>query len=89
MDTNSLMSSVSTVGFPIFCAIALGYFVLYLTKVAQQDKEKLYDELAKNRVINQGFLEAIQTISNEVKAVNDKVDKVKSDVDDIKTNINQ
>lgn len=41
MDVNSLLQAVGTVGFPIVCAIAMAWYVKYVTDRNREDIEKL------------------------------------------------
>ena len=87
MDINILEQAVTSFGFPIVCVFALGWFIWYLTKVGQQDKEKLYAELAENRIINQSFVSTLQAINAEVQDVRNEMRSMKEDVEVIKNKI--
>lgn len=41
MDVNTLLQAVGTVGFPIVCAIAMAWYVKYVTDRNREDIEKL------------------------------------------------
>lgn len=95
MDWAAIGTFIGTVGFPIFCAIAMGVFILLIykntTKQHKEDMEqvqnrckeredKLYEELDKNREINR---KAIDTIAHYA----EKLDIIQKDISEIKTDI--
>ena len=41
MDVNTILQAVGTVGFPIVCAIAMAWYVKYVTDRNREDIEKL------------------------------------------------
>lgn len=41
MDLNTILQAVGTVGFPIVCAIAMAWYVKYVTDRNREDIEKL------------------------------------------------
>jgi septal ring factor EnvC (AmiA/AmiB activator) len=95
MDWAAIGSFIATVGFPIFCAVAMGIFIVLIykntTKQHKEDMEqvqerckeredKLYNELEQNREINRT---AIETIARYA----EKLDTIQKDISDIKTDI--
>lgn len=41
MDVNTILQAIGTVGFPIVCAIAMAWYVKYVTDRNREDIEKL------------------------------------------------
>lgn len=95
MDWAVIGQFIGTVGFPIFCAVAMGLFIYLIYKntikqhaedmaaVQERCKEredKLYEELNQNREINR---KAIETIAHYA----EKLDVIQKDISDIKTDI--
>lgn len=95
MDWNVIGQFIGTVGFPIFCVIAMGLFIYLIYKnttkqnIEAMDKmqerckereEKLYSEIEKNREINR---KAIETIAHYA----EKLDVIQKDISEIKTDI--
>lgn len=89
----AILSAVSTVGFPIACAIVMGWFIYKIyTNTTEQNKanmeqvqarcaereEKLYKQIEKNQEING---QAIATISHYA----EKLDTIHDDVKEIKS----
>lgn len=89
----AILSAVSTVGFPIACAIVMGWFIYKIyNNTTEQNKanmeqvqarcaereEKLYKQIEKNQEING---QAIATISHYA----EKLDTIHDDVKEIKS----
>lgn len=68
---------LTTIGFPIACVIALGWFVWHIYKQSVVREEKLMAEITENRLINQKFAEIIA--GYEI-----TLGEIKTDVKDIK-----
>lgn len=77
MELGVLVELISTIGFPIVCVIALGWFVWHIYKQSVAREEKLLTEITENRLINQKFAEIIG--GYEV-----TLGEIKEDVKDIK-----
>lgn len=71
---------ISTVGFPIACVIGLGWFILRIYNDTTEREDKLYEELANCRMVNE---KAIDTIAHYA----EKLDIIQSDINEIKTDI--
>lgn len=44
MDVNSILQSVGTLGFPIVCAVAMAWYVKYMTDRNREDIDKLNEQ---------------------------------------------
>lgn len=77
MTVAVFMEILTTVGFPIVCVIALGWFVWHIYKQSVVREEKLMEEITENRLINQKFAEIIA--GYEI-----TLGEIKTDVKDIK-----
>lgn len=75
---------ISTVGFPIFCVLALGFFVWKaFNMVMTNNKEreaKLYDTIAEIRgqlkeasATNASFVKILETMSRDIEDIKDKL----------------
>ena len=95
MDVNSVSQMIATLGFPIVCVIAMGWFIykVYMdgqersartmTEVQARNnerEEKLYAEIKENREVN---AKAIATIAHYA----EKLDTIQHDISDIKSDI--
>lgn len=74
----AFVSLISTLGFPIACVIALGFFVWHIYKQSVVREEKLMQEITENRLVNTKFAEIIAQyevtlgeIKNDVKDIKD------------------
>lgn len=90
---NEISSLISTLGFPIFCVLGLGFFIyrVYEKMSAQQEsrEERLYRVIADAQVQNQKlgetnaqFMEILQEYRTDIK-------DIREDVQEIKVKINQ
>lgn len=93
MDVSTITQLITTLGFPIVCCVALGWFVYkFYTDSTKQNaenmeavqsrcaerEEKLYKQIEKNQEING---QAIATISHYA----EKLDTIHDDVKEIKS----
>lgn len=44
MDVNAILQAVGTLGFPIVCAIAMGWYVKYMADRNREDVDKLNEQ---------------------------------------------
>lgn len=80
MEVSTVTEIVSNVGFPIACAIVLGYFVFIIYKRSVEREDMLMSEIKENRAIN---AKAIETITKYA----DRLDNIERDVSDIKVDV--
>lgn len=84
MDWNSITQIISTVGFPIFCVVCLGYFVWKaFNMVMQNNKEretKLYATISEIRgqlkeasATNASFIKILENMSKDIEDIKDKI----------------
>lgn len=74
------ISLISTVGFPIAVAIALGWFIFQIYKRSEQREDELRAEIGKSQEINNKFADIISKYSVEIT-------EIKTDIKDIKEDI--
>lgn len=77
MELGMIVELIGTIGFPIVCVIALGWFVWHIYKQSVVREEKLMEEITENRMVNQKFAEIISDYKVELT-------EIKTDVKDIK-----
>lgn len=71
---------ITTVGFPIACVIALGWFIY---KIYQNDlvrEQELREEIKENQKINEKFAEIINRYSLELGEIKTDVKEIKEDI---------
>ena len=44
MDVNSILQAIGTLGFPIVCAVAMAWYVKYMTDRNSEDVDKLNEQ---------------------------------------------
>jgi hypothetical protein len=78
MDIALIVELIGTLGFPIVCVIALGFFVWKIYKRSEVREDKLMIEIGETRAIN---AQAIDTIAHYA----EKLEVIQEDVKEIKT----
>jgi preprotein translocase subunit YajC len=81
MDITLITELISTLGFPIACVVAMGFFIYKIYKKSEEREDKLMFEIEENRRIN---ADAIATIGKYAGSI----DEIKHDISEIKTDIN-
>jgi hypothetical protein len=59
VEVGVIVELISSIGFPILVALALGYFVYKLWQQSVERENKLFDEITESRSINAKFAEII------------------------------
>lgn len=80
MEAVNIVEMIGTLGFPIVCVLALGFFVYKLWKQSVVREEKLMSEITENRLINTKFAEIIAQYEITL-------GEIKTDVKDIKNTL--
>ena len=88
MEMASWVEIISTLGFPIACVLALGFFVWVIYKQSVTREEKLMNEIAENRKVNEKAIETIAQYAERLTHIEDKISEIKDDVVLIKQKIN-
>ena len=78
MEIATIAELITTLGFPIACVIALGYFVWKIYKRSEVREDTLMTEIGETRAIN---AQAIDTIAHYA----EKLEIIQEDVKEIKT----
>jgi prefoldin subunit 5 len=89
MDANTITTLISTLGFPIFCVVALGFFIYKsyetITNRSKEREEKLYstiltcqEELKEASKTNASFIEILQQMRQELTLIHEDIDKLKA-----------
>lgn len=80
MDIALFVELLSSVGFPIVCVIALGWFVYKIYKRSEVREDELRVEISENRRINEKFADIISKYSNELTEIKEDVKEIKEDL---------
>lgn len=75
MDVNEILQSVSTLGFPIVCAVAMAWYVKYMTDRNREEIGKL------NTQHQQEMKEVTEALNNNTLALQKLTDVIGNGVD--------
>lgn len=78
---------VSTLGFPIACVIALGFFVWKIYNQSITREEKLMTEITENRLVNEKAIETIAQFAERFTHIETDVELIKTDINVIKEKV--
>jgi hypothetical protein len=81
MEIAAFVELIPTLGFPIACVIALGFFIWKIYNQSIEREGKLMTEITENRLINTKFAEIIAQYEITL-------GEIKTDVRDIKETLN-
>ena len=87
MEIGVIIELISTVGFPIVCVLALGFFVFKIWQQSVTREEKLMAEITENRLVNEKAIETIAQFAERFIHIEEDVAEIKNDVVLIKDKI--
>lgn len=91
MSLHAILNIISSVGFPIACAIALAFFIwkITITMITNQKEreDKLYDELAECRSVNERAIATIAQYADSLSTIKQDVGHIKHDITIINTKL--
>lgn len=87
MELATIVELISTIGFPIVCVLALGFFVWTIYKQSVAREDKLMNEIAENRRVNEKAVETIAQFAERFTHIETDVEEIKNDVILIKDKI--
>lgn len=87
MDVATIVELISTLGFPIACVLALGFFVYKLWKQSTDRENRLMAEIAENRKVNEKAIETIALYAERLTHIEGNIEEIKTDVIMIKEHI--
>ena len=80
MGEITFVELITTVGFPIACVIAMGWFIYKIYQKSIDREEELRDEIKENQKINGKFAEIINRYSLELGEIKSDVKEIKEDI---------
>ena len=80
MELGIIIEVISTLGFPIACVLALGFFVWTIYKQSVTREEKLMQEITENRIVNEKAIETIAQFAERFTHIENDVQEIKNDV---------
>mgnify|MGYP003288411750 CR=1 FL=1 len=87
MDLAAILEIISTLGFPIACVLALGFFVWNIYKQSIVREDKLMQEITENRLVNEKAIETIAQYAERLTHIEDTITEVRNDVSLIKEKV--
>ena len=87
MEAATLIELIPTLGFPIVCVIALGFFVWKIYNQSIVREEKLMAEITENRLVNEKAIETIAQFAERFTHIENDVELIKNDIVVIKEKI--
>lgn len=78
---------ISTLGFPIVCVLALGFFVWKIYQQSVEREDKLMTEITQNRLVNEKAIETIAQYADRLTHIEDSITHIEQDVILIKDKI--
>jgi F0F1-type ATP synthase membrane subunit b/b' len=80
MGEITFVELITTVGFPIACVIAMGWFIYKIYQKSIDRENELRDEIKENQKINSKFAEIINRYSLELGEIKEDVKEIKEDL---------
>ena len=80
MEQITFVELITTVGFPIACVIAMGWFIYKIYQKSIDREDELRNEIKENQKINGKFAEIINRYSLELGEIKSDVKEIKEDI---------
>jgi chromosome segregation ATPase len=84
MEVAAFVELIPTLGFPIACVIALGFFIWKIYNQSIERENKLMTEITENRLVNEKAIETIAQFAERFTHIEGDVELIKNDVNLIK-----
>lgn len=82
MELGVITELITTLGFPIALVVAMGFFIWKIYQQSVTREEKLMQEIAENRLVNEKAIETLTVYA-------ERLGVIENDVKEIKTIISQ
>lgn len=82
MEIGVVTELITTLGFPIALVVAMGIFIWKMYQQSVTREEKLMEEIANNRAVNEKAIEILALYA-------ERLDNIETDVKEIKDILNQ
>lgn len=91
MDINTVQTLITSLGFPIVCVIALGWFIYKafekFTAQSEKREEKLYTVIAQAQETNERLTQTNAEFVSVLNTYKSDLEDIKADVTEIKENM--
>lgn len=74
MEANTILTAISTVGFPIVSCVALGWFCKWMIETNNKNTEKMFDLFAQS---NKDIKEALDNNTKVLEGLRDRLEDIK------------
>ena len=89
MELSAIVELITSLGCPIVCVIALGFFIWKIYNQSIVREEKLMTEITENRLVNQQAVETIAKFAERFNHIEEDITGIKNDVIVIKDKLQQ
>lgn len=76
----ALIELISTVGFPIVCVIALGWFIWNIYKRSEKREDELRQEIKENQEINANAIKTLALYAERLDTIQSDIEAIKDDI---------
>ena len=91
MDINTIQTLITSLGFPIVCVVALGWFIYKafekFTSQSEKREEKLYTVIAQAQETNERLSNTNAEFVSVLNTYKSDLEDIKADVSEIKENM--
>ena len=89
MEIAAIAELITTLGFPIACVIALGWFVWRIYTKSEEREKILMDEIKENREVNAQAIGTIALYAERLTSIEDNIVVIKDDLNIIKEKVQE
>lgn len=77
MTIEVITSLITTLGLPIVLILVMGWFIFKLWKQSVEREQKLYDEIAKSREINEQAISTLTLYAERLTVIEEDIKEIK------------
>ena len=77
MTIEVITSLITTLGLPIVLILVMGWFIFKLWKQSAEREQKLYDEIAKSREINEQAISTLTLYAERLTVIEEDIKEIK------------
>ena len=85
MDTVMITELITSLGFPIVCVIAMGWFIWTIYKRSEQREDELRQEIRESQQTNAKAIETIALYAEKLEVIQQDIHDIKEDISVIMT----
>lgn len=77
MTIEVISTLITTLGLPIVLILVMGWFIFKLWKQSAEREQKLYDEIAKSREINEQAISTLTLYAERLTVIEEDIKEIK------------